>query len=189
MSRTDRTYANALLEAVPADDAVRVADELDQVGALRAEAPAEWAALTAPGLAAAVRKGTIDRLLADSHPLVRNVLKVLVDHGRLDEAPEVAASFRALVADRERQLDVHVTSAVELSSELRAKLEERLSSSTGKAVRLHASVDPDIIGGLVVRHGDTLVDTSLRGRLEGLRLALSRPAPRTATPTSSSDDS
>ena len=81
---------------------------------------------------------------------------------------------------REQQLDVHVTSAIELSDDLRAKLKQRLSSTTGKQVRLHASVDPNIIGGLVVRHGDTLVDTSLRGRLDQLRLALSRPVPRPA---------
>jgi F-type H+-transporting ATPase subunit delta len=180
-----RTYARALLDAAGADYA-RVADELDQVAALATDSPAEWGALTAPGVPNAARKGTIDRLLADSHPLVRNVLKVLVDHGRLEESSDVAAEFRRLVMEREQQLDVHVTSAVELSDELKAKLEQRLSTNTGSTVRLHASVDPSIIGGLVVRHGDTLVDTSLRGRLDQLRLALSRPTPRPATSDSNS---
>ncbi|MCW2928271.1 MAG: synthase subunit delta, partial [Thermoleophilia bacterium] len=105
---------------------------------------------------------------------------VLVDNGRLEEATELAAAYRTLVQEREQQLDVHVTSAIELSDELRAKLEQRLSANTGKQVRLHTSVDPNVIGGLVVRHGDTLVDTSLRGRLDQLRLALSRPVPRPA---------
>jgi F-type H+-transporting ATPase subunit delta len=168
-----------------AGDASRVADELDAFAAVRDDAPAEWTALVAPGLPAAARKGTIDRLLADAHVLVRNVLKVLVDNGRLEEAPELAREFRRLVQEREQQLDVHVTTAVDLSDELRSKLEQRLSSNTGKNVRLHASVDPSIIGGLVVRHGDTLVDTSLRGRLEQLRLAISRPTPRPATSSSS----
>jgi F-type H+-transporting ATPase subunit delta len=183
-SAAARTYARALLEAAGAD-ASRVADELDAFAAVRTDAPAEWAQLVAPGIPAAARKGTIDRFLADSHALVRNLLKVLVDNGRLDQAPDVAAEFRALVRELERQLDVHVTSAIELSSDLRTKLEQRLSESTGKQVRLHASVDPSIIGGLVVRHGDTLVDTSLRGRLDQLRLALSRPTPRPATTDSS----
>jgi ATP synthase F1 delta subunit len=184
VSRASRTYAKALFEAA-GTDASRVADELDQFAAVQTDAPDAWNELVAPGLSSAVRKATLDRFLADSHPLVRNVLKVLVDHGRLEEASDVAADYRALVKELEQQLDVHVTSAVELSADLRAKLEQRLGESTGKQVRLHASVDPEIIGGLVVRHGDTLVDTSLRGRLDQMRLALSRPTPRPATTTSS----
>ncbi len=185
MSRASRTYAKALFEAAGAD-ASRVADELDAFAAVETEAPDQWNELVAPGLSSAVRKGTIDRFLAEAHPLVRNVLKVLVDHNRLDETGEVALEYRELVKSLEQQLDVHVTSAVELSQDLRAKLEARLGESTGKQVRLHASVDPEIIGGLVVRHGDTLVDTSLRGRLDQLRLALSRPTPRPATSDSNS---
>ncbi len=183
MSRASRTYAKALLEAA-GSDASRVADELDAFAAVQSDAPDAWNELVAPGLPSAVRKDTIDKFMSDSHPLVRNVLKVLVDHQRLEEVAEVAADYRALVKELERQLDVHVTSAVELSDDLRTKLEQRLGESTGKQVRLHASVDPAIIGGLVVRHGDTLVDTSLRGRLDQLRLALSRPTPR---PTTSSN--
>ncbi len=186
---TARPYAHALLEA-SGSDAARVADEFDAFVAIRKDAPAEWEQLLAPGVPAAVRKSTIDRFLAAGTPQVRNVLKVLVDNGRLEEAPEIAAAFRELVKLQQDELDVHVTSAVELSSDLRAKLEQRLSESTGKQVRLHASVDPEIIGGLVVRHGDTLVDTSLKGRLEQLRLDLARPSHATssATTTDSKDD-
>jgi F-type H+-transporting ATPase subunit delta len=84
------------------------------------------------------------------------------------------------VREQTGELDVHATTAVELSPDLRSRLEQRLGSSTGRKVTLHASVDPTIIGGLVVRHGDTLVDTSLRGRLEQLRLDLARPSARRA---------
>jgi F-type H+-transporting ATPase subunit delta len=184
VSRASRTYAKALFDAA-GTDASRVADELDAFAAVSTEAPESWNELVAPGLPSAVRKGTIDRFLADAHVLVRNLLKVLVDNGRLEEVVDVAADYRALVKELEQQLDVHVTSAVELSDELRTKLERRLGESTGKQVRLHASVDPEIIGGLVVRHGDTLVDTSLRGRLDQMRLALSRPSSRPATSSNS----
>ena len=108
------------------------------------------------------------------------MLKVLVDNGRLEEAPELARAYRSLVQAREQQLDVHVTSAIELSDDLRAKLEQRFSPPPASRSACTRSVDPNIIGGLVVRHGDTLVDTSLRGRLDELRLALSRPVPRPA---------
>jgi len=168
-------------------DASRVADELDAVAALHTENATEWDALVAPGVPNAARKGTLDRLLTDGHALTRNVLKVLVDHGRLAETPAVAEAFRDLVRERENQLDVHVTTAIDLDGDLKTKLEERLSKSTGKSVRLHTSVDPNIIGGLVIQHGDTLVDTSLRGRLDSLRLSLSKPTPRTAPAAGSAE--
>lgn len=185
MSSAATTYARALLEAVDASDAPRVADELDAFAGISHTAPRDWEAFIAPSVPTAARKGTIDRLMSAAHVATRNVLKLLVDKGRIEEAPGVAAAFRELVREREQQLDVHVTSAVELTPELRSKLETRLSSSTGRQVTLHTSVDPDIIGGLVVRHGDTLVDTSLRGRLDGLRLALSKPS-HSAAPSSDS---
>lgn len=184
MSSVARTYARALLQAA-GPDATRVADDLDAFAAVREQAPESWAALVVPGLPSQVRKGTIDRFMAEAHPLVRNLLKVLVDNGRLEDAPDVAAQYRALVREVEQQIEVHVTSAVVLGDDLRTRLEQRLSASTGKQVQLHASVDPEIIGGLVVRYGDTLVDTSLRGRLDQLRLELSRPAPRPANSSAS----
>jgi ATP synthase F1 delta subunit len=163
-----------------------VADELGAFAALATDAPNEWEALTSPNVPNPARKATIDKLLADASPLTRNVLKLIVDNGRLEDLDLTVAEFRRLVREQEGQLDVHVTSAVELSADLRTKLEARLSSSTGRQVQLHTSVDPDIIGGLVVRHGDTLVDTSLRGRLDSLRLQLSRGRNNPSASTDSS---
>jgi F-type H+-transporting ATPase subunit delta len=183
VSAPARTYAKALFEAA-SGDAARVADELEAVVALETDAPSEWNALVAPGVPSSARKAAIDQLLIGSHALTRNVLKVLVDNGRLDEVRELASEFRSIVREQEAKLDVHVTSAIELSADLRAKLEKRLSDNTGKQVTLHASVDPEIIGGLIVQHGDTLVDTSLRGRLDALKLSLSRPTPRPTNATS-----
>lgn len=182
-----RTYARALVEAA-GDDARRVVDEFGELAHMRDEVPELAEALHSPSTPAAVRHRVIDAVLADAHPVTRNFLKVLVNNGRMDDATEIIEHFHELVREREQQLDVHVTSAVELEDALRTKLEQRLSADTGKQVHLHTSVDPDIIGGLVVRYGDTLVDTSLRGRLESMRIALSRPVPRAAATTTSSDD-
>lgn len=186
MSSAARTYARALMQAAGAQ-AATVADQLEAFAAIRTDAPEQWEALLAPSVPAAVRKATIRQLLADASELTRNALMVLVDHHRLAEVDEVAEAFRMLVREQERQLDVHVTSAIELTPELKAKLEEGLSSSTGRSVSLHTSVDPSIIGGLVVQHGHTLYDTSLRGRLESLRVVLSR-APQRGSATTESND-
>lgn len=177
---SSRRYAQALLEAA-GSSASSIADELDSLVTLEADSPESWEELVSPTVPAAAAKATIDRLFAAGSPLTRNLLKVLVDNRRLDEATDVAREFRRLVREQSKQLDVHVTTAVELTDDVRTRLEERLSASTGQQVTLHASVDPDIIGGLVVRHGDTLVDTSLKGRLEQLRVELSRPTSSRAT--------
>lgn len=176
MSAAARTYARATLAAAE-DDADRVADELDELAAVSRDAPDEWARLLAPGVPTGARRATVEHLLGTAHPAARNLARVLVDNGRLDELPAIAAELRRRVRERNRELDVHVTSAVPLPAELRERIERRLGEATGSTVRLHASVDPTIIGGLVLRHGDTLFDTSLRGRLDQLRLALAGGTP------------
>ena len=186
MTAVARTYSKALLEAA-GTDASRIADELEAFTELAESAPDEWNQLVGPGIPAAVRTAAPDRLMADATPVTRNVLKLLVDNGRLTDAPELAIEFRRLVREREQQLDVFVTTPILLSDELRTKLEQNLSENTGKQVNLHASVDPEIIGGLIVRYGDTLVDTSLKGRLDSLRQQLSRPAPGRPATTTDSD--
>jgi F-type H+-transporting ATPase subunit delta len=172
-------YARALLQAA-GDSAVQVADELDSLAQLGADQPEQWEALIAPAVTSEQRKAALAQVFKGGSAITRNFLFVLVDRGRLEDLPSIASNYRQLVQAQQNQLDVHVTTAVDLSADLRSKLEERLSSSTGKTVKLHTSVDPSIIGGLIVHHGDTLVDTSLRGRLESLRLTLQRG--RLATP-------
>lgn len=172
-------YAAALLKAA-GDVAVKVADELDALANMAHDAPETWEALIDPRISSEQRVSAIDRLYADAESLSRNFLKVLVQRNRLEELPQIAAEYRRIVRERENELDVHVTTAIELSDDLRSRLEERLSASTGKQVRLHATVQPDIIGGLVVQYDDTLMDTSLRGRLDSLRVSLRRGALRPA---------
>lgn len=190
-SAASRTYARALIEAA-GSDAATVSHELDQLADLARNEAATWEQLTAPSVPTPALRSTLAAMLDGAHGITRNAVAVLIDNGRFPELPEVAHDFRELVRDAERQLDVHVTSAIELPDQLRDKLQQRLSASTGRTVTLHSSVDESIIGGLIVRHGDTLVDTSLRGRLDQLRLALSRPggaSSASANPHSSSSDS
>lgn len=172
-SAVARTYAQALLAAVGAD-ASAVADELDAFIASTVEEPATWQQLIAPEVSTDARRAVIDAITGDAKPANRNLLRLLNDNGRMEDLPHVAAAFRELVEAQLGHLDVQITSAVALPDGLRAKLEERLSTNTGKRVTLHTTIDPDIIGGLVVQHGDTLVDTSLRTRLDQLKLQLGR---------------
>lgn len=96
-------------------------------------------------------------------------LRVLVDNGRLDLLPEIAAQYEVLRAEVENTVDVTITSAIELSAEQREKFAASLKKRFGRNVRLHCEVDPRLIGGAVVRAGDLHIDGSLQGKLERLR--------------------
>ena len=98
----------------------------------------------------------------------RAFLELLAENGRLDYLPEIAARFEELKAEDANVADVEVTSAVPLDDAQRERLAGALRARLRRDVRLHCTVDPSLIGGAVVRAGDTLIDGSLRHRLERL---------------------
>lgn len=175
---TARTYARALLSAA-GSDAGAVRDQLVAlVEALRSDA-ALWQALAAPSLDNEQRKQLLDRTVEGASTAARNFLHLVIDNRRLDDLPAIVDEFEQLVARQQNKLDVEVLTAVELPDNLRSRLEQKLSESTGKQVALTPHTDPTVIGGLVIKHGDTLIDASIRGRLDMLRNELrSAPIPR-----------
>jgi F-type H+-transporting ATPase subunit delta len=98
----------------------------------------------------------------------RAFLELLAENGRLDFLPEIAERFEELKAEDANVADVQVTSAVQLDDAQRERLARALSTRLRRDVRLHCTVDASLIGGAVVRSGDTLIDGSLRGKLERL---------------------
>jgi F-type H+-transporting ATPase subunit delta len=106
-------------------------------------------------------------------PHQRNFLQLLADNRRLKLLPEIAAQFQVLRAEAERIADVDVISAQELSAEQASRLQAVLERRLGRSVRLHPQVDKSLVSGAIVRHGDFVVDGSLRGRIERLGAAMS----------------
>ena len=98
----------------------------------------------------------------------RSFLELLAENGRLDYLPEIAERFEELKAEAANVADVEVTSAVQLDDAQRERLAQSLRTRLRRDVRLHCTVDPSLIGGAVVRSGDTLIDGSLRTKLERL---------------------
>ncbi|GAB4168479.1 MAG: F0F1 ATP synthase subunit delta [Wenzhouxiangellaceae bacterium] len=105
-------------------------------------------------------------------PEFRNFLEVLIHYRRLELLPEISAQFEELRRERERRLKVEVTSAVALDAEQREQLIERLKQRYDSDIELHASVDPKLLGGMVIRIGDKVIDASVRGRLDQLHRSL-----------------
>src|SRR5690606_7246656 len=97
-------------------------------------------------------------------PLVRNVVGLMAEKRRLFALPETIAQFRALLAEHRGEVTAEVTSAHPLSDAQRNALAGKLKESLGRDVKLNVSVDEDIIGGLVVRVGSRMIDSSIRSR-------------------------
>ena len=114
----------------------------------------------------------VDRAL-DIQPLAKNFAKVLVQKGRAGDARAVATAFGLMADDAEGIAHAAVVSAVELTPDQLADIERRLSESMGKRVRVASTVDPSIMGGVIVKVGDRLVDGSIRSRLKQLKRELS----------------
>lgn len=105
---------------------------------------------------------------------VKGFLNVLMHYRRLPLLPEIAAQFEMLRRSSEDRIKVRVTSAVAMDDDQREKLAVRLKQRFGSDVDMETEVDADLIGGLIVRAGDKVIDASVRGRLEQLGRSLVR---------------
>lgn len=103
-----------------------------------------------------------------------NLFKLMVQNDRLQALPEVAAQFKELVAKAKELVNAQVFTAMALSDDQKKALSAALESKLGLKVSLTETIDPDLIGGAVVKAGDLVIDGSAKGRIEKLATALSR---------------
>lgn len=102
----------------------------------------------------------------------QNLIKVLVEYGRLSILPEIHNAFEALKAQDEGTLDAIIVSAAKLSVTETKDLVKRLETKFGKKIEAILSVDPEIIGGIKIIVGDTVIDASVKGQLQNLAYSL-----------------
>jgi F-type H+-transporting ATPase subunit delta len=165
-----RRYAEAAFEVGLRDGTVETwRQELD-AAALVVEDERIARLLGNPAIAEETRldlaQSTFGRIV--SRPVL-NLIGLMLRRGRIDELPRVAAEFRRLDNVRQGITPATATSAVPLSEDEVRAVTARLEEMTGGRVDLDLAVDPDLLGGLVVRVGDRMIDGSVRGRLERLR--------------------
>ncbi|MEX2237303.1 MAG: ATP synthase F1 subunit delta [Dehalococcoidia bacterium] len=114
----------------------------------------------------------VERALKGAEPKLINLAKLLVRKGRTALAPGIARELRKLIDEQQGMVRARVTTAVELSPDGRRSVQARLEELTGKQVTIETEVDEAIIGGLVARLGDRVIDGSTRTRLVELRKRL-----------------
>lgn len=167
-----RRYAKALFAVGKENDAYEAYnDTLQGIAELYTSTPEVADALTNPlypvDVRAKVMAGLIDSMGVDK--IAANFLNLLVEKKRAEILPEIAEEFKIMVDSEKNISHGTVTSAVELSDELQAKVQATLEKITGKKVELSTSVDPSLIGGIVAKVGDLVLDGSIKTQLAGLK--------------------
>jgi F-type H+-transporting ATPase subunit delta len=170
-----RPYAAALFQASRPEEAARLVDQLDGVAALAAD----------PGLLTFASSPKVEgqqvyALMADLagrdgvelDVKLRHLVATAIDNGRLAVLPEIAAQYRDLVNERSGVAEAHVTSAFPLEPQQLDALVAVLQKRFGRTLKADVTVDPSLIGGVRVAVGDEVLDTSVRARLEQMRVAL-----------------
>lgn len=133
------------------------------------------AALANPRVPFSERMDVVTAIVDKVHPgnpSVLNLIKLLLENGRLGLLEQIAKAFSDAVDAFEKRLSIEITSAVELDEEERAELTKDIEKSIGASPRITWEVDSEIIGGLLVNCGDRLLDGSIRGSLDRVRTEL-----------------
>lgn len=172
MQTSDRVlagrYGRALfLAAAEAHDEERVWTDLKEAAQLLSEA---MPALRNPRISAADKKKKAQEALGKKvSPLTLRFLGMLIDKKRFDLLPLMTATLGRHIAEKKNIAKAKVLSAKPIPAEFQERLKERLKIFSGKNIELDIRVDPEVIGGMVVRLGDWVLDGSLRGRLRKMR--------------------
>lgn len=169
-------YASALFELALEEKALdSVKADLEKFDALLAESPELERLVRSPVFSADDKLKALSAVLdkAGIKGLAANFLRVLTTNRRLFAASEVIRGYRALVAKHRGEVTAQVTVAEKLSDKNLAALKDALKSKTaGKDIDLDVKIDPAIIGGLIVKVGSQMVDSSLRTKLNSIKLAM-----------------
>jgi F-type H+-transporting ATPase subunit delta len=168
-------YAGALFELTRELHAMdAVADDLESIGSLLAESADLRRLIRSPVLSREEQGRAIMALgeRAGFHQLTRQFLGVLAHKRRLFTLPDVMRAFATMLAAERGEVSGEVMSAVPLSEAQVEAVQKQLSEAMGKSVRLAAAVDPNLLGGLIVRVGSRMIDASLRTKLQRLELAM-----------------
>ena len=173
MGVAERMYARALFDA--AQEAGRLEQVRADLGAFvdALDATSELQAfLENPQIDPPAKSALLGELTEGGEEIVRNFLRLIADKGRAGAAADMRAEFEALVDRSQGRIAVELTTAHELSDDEAAAIVRRIEEASGRSVEASRSVDPGLVGGLILQVGSLRVDASVRGRIDQLRRTL-----------------
>jgi len=165
-------YANALADVVlPQGAAEPTRKQLADFEVAYTESAELRNFMASPAVPREAKHGVIEKLVArlGASRIIRNFLFVIVNNQRAHLLSEIAASFEQVLRQRQGVAEAEVSSATPLSDKQKTALLRNLESVTGKKIQANYSLNPELLGGAVVRVGDTIYDGSVRNQLNRLR--------------------
>jgi F-type H+-transporting ATPase subunit delta len=168
-----RTYARALFDTAKEHGKLdEIREELDSFVTTIREVPELQALIRNPELDPRAKAEALAAVLQGADEILRNFARLVAEKGRAPMLEEIAREYDALVAAEEHILNVELTTAFELSDGEANAIIKQIEKASGQRVEAERTVDPDLIGGVVLKAGSLEVDSSVRGRLERLRREL-----------------
>ena len=175
MEEIAQVYARSLFEVAQEHDTLD--DVRDQIGqfadALEAENELR-VFFFSPYFSTEEKKKGLDTVLQDADETFLNFLSLLIENHRMPALFRVRREFDAMWREVNKLLPVQVTSAVALDEAVTKQIGDEIQKQTGQKVELTTSVDPDVLGGIILRVGNSILDASIRTRLDRLRKQVAR---------------
>jgi F-type H+-transporting ATPase subunit delta len=170
MEEIARVYARSLFEVAKEQDKLDVVREQLGQFAEALDANRELAIyFFSPYFSTQEKQDGLGTLLEGVDPVVENFLELLIENHRMPAIFRVHRAYESLWEQENQLLPVTVTSAVALDEATVKSIGDAIGQQTGQKIELTANVDPDVLGGLIVRVGNSILDASIRNRLENLR--------------------
>jgi F-type H+-transporting ATPase subunit delta len=175
MEEIATVYARSLFEvAKEASKLDEIREDLDSIADAVSEDHELQVFFFSPYFSTEEKKEGLRKFLQDADPILLNFLDLLIDNHRMPALFRIRTLLDGLWENENDLLPVSVTSAVELDEETVRHIGDRIGEQTGRKVELSSSIDPDLLGGIVVRVGNSIIDASIRNRLDQLRKQVAR---------------
>ena len=177
MEEVAEVYARSLFEVAQEHERLdEVREQLDQYAAALNDHRQMAVFFFSPYFSTEEKKHALERAIEGGDPIFMNFLEALVERHRMPAIFQIRAAYERLWDEENKLLPVQITSAVALGEETVRSIGDRISEQTGQTVELSSRVDPDLIGGIVLRVGNVILDASIRNRLNQLRKTVAQVA-------------
>ena len=170
-----RPYANAVYDTASESNSLDSwGDALTNLATVVSDAQLSEL-LESPGLGKAEKGELIIKVLGDNlTDKQQNLVRLMAENNRLKLMPDVLAQFEVARAKAENKIEAEITSAFELSAEQVSELVNTLKNKLGSDITVTTSIDESLIGGVIIKAGDTIIDASMKSQLDSLALSLGR---------------
>ncbi len=175
MEEIAQVYARSLFEIAQEHEKLdEVREQLGEISEAIAGSRELSTFFFSPYFSTGEKKDGLQKALEGVEPILENFLEALLENHRMPVVHRIRREYDRLWAEENKLLPVDITSAVELGDDVIKSIGNQIGEQTGRKVELVSHVDPDILGGIVLRVGNSILDASIKNRLDQLRRTVAR---------------